>query len=145
MTLTEAQRAPLLDRAVRSMRDYLAAGQGTDRHEVSRLSERASTEVTDAVTRGEYLHTQIAQLTGCTGLRVIDMINDWDARGRALGVERNVVKNYETQVREAAQSYAAQRVGAFGRSEELFQLIAKQVGVTRAVVYSWLKPSVSDS
>ncbi len=141
--ITQEQRERLLKRAVAAVKARLAVGPDTDLREVS--ADHASRTVTEAVTVGDHLHTQIAQLAGCSGLQVINLITDWDARGRALGVERNALKTYEGQVREAAQQYAAQRVGAFGRSEELIQKIAAGVGVTRAVVYNWIKPGVSDS
>lgn len=135
MQLTQTQRDALLDRAVEAVRARLAVGPGTDPGEVARRVEVASLAVTDAVTRGGWQHTQIASLAGCTGLRVIDLISDWSAQARALGVERHAARRYVEQVAEAAASHARQRVGAQGRG--VYTAIADEIGVTRATVYAW--------
>lgn len=137
MNLTEAQRDVLLDRAVEAVRDRYAVGPGTDPGEVSRRIEVATMAVTDAVTRGGMLHTQIANLAGVTGLRVIQLISDWSAQGQALGVERNAAKNYADLVRDAAASHSRQRIGAQGYGARA--AIAREIGVTPVTVDGWVK------
>lgn len=136
-TLTEAQRAALLDRAVDAVRARLAITPDTDPADVARRSEIASMAVTDAVTRGEHLHTQIAQLAGCSGLQVINLITDWSAQARALRLERHVADRYVEQVRAAAARHAAQRVGAQGHGVK--SQMAREFDVTRPVINEWIR------
>lgn len=136
MELTQAQRDALLDRAVDAVRARFAVGPDTDPGEVSRRIEVATLAVTDAVTRGGLLHTQIASLAGVTGLRVIGLISDWSAQGEALGRERHAAKRYAEQVQEAAASHARQRVGAQGYGAK--SRIAREIGVTRPTVDAWI-------
>lgn len=135
--LTEAQRQALLDRAVEAVRARLAVTPDTDPTDVARRSEVASMAVTDAVTCGGYLHTQIATLAGCTGLQVIRLITDQSAQARAIRVERNAVKLYEQQVRDMAQEHALRRVGVEGYGA--ISQVAREIGVTRPAVYAWVE------
>lgn len=137
MQLTQAQQEALLDRAVETVRARYAVTPDTDPGEVSRLIEVATLAVTDAVTRGGWLHTQIATMAGVTGLRVIALIADWQAQGVALGRERHAAKRYAEQVQEAAASHARQRVGAQGYGAK--SAIARDIGVTRPTVDAWIK------
>ena len=136
--LTEAQREVLLHRAIEAVRERYAVRSDTDPGEVSRRVEIAQMAVTDAVTRGGFLHTRIAGPSGVTGLRVIDLITDWSAQGVALGYERNAAKNYADLVRETAASHARQRIGAQGYGARA--AIAREIGVTPVTVDSWVKP-----
>lgn len=136
MTLTEAQRATLLDRAVEAVRTRLAVTPDTDPSDLARRSEVATMAVTDAVTRGGHLHTQIASLADCSGLQVINLISDWPAQAAALRIERNAADNYVKLVRDAARRHALQRVGAQGHGA--ITRIADEIGVNRPVVYDWL-------
>jgi hypothetical protein len=142
MDLTQAQRDTLLDRAVEAVRARLAVGPDTDPTDVQRCIEVASMAVTDAVTRGGWLHTQIAQLAGCTGLRVIDLITDWSAQAQALRVERHAAARYVDQVRDAARRHALQRIGAQGRGAK--SRIAEEIGVNRPVVDEWIKQAKAE-
>jgi hypothetical protein len=135
--LTEAQREVLLRRAIDAVRERYTARPDTDPGEVSRLTEIASMAVTDAVTRGGYLHTQISGPAGVSGLRVIDLIADWSAQGRALGVERNAAKNYADLVREAAASHARRRLGEQGYGARA--ATARDLGVTPVTVDNWTR------
>jgi hypothetical protein len=135
-TLTEAQREVLLHRAIEAVRDRYAVRPDTDPTEASRRAEIAQMAVTDAVTRGGYLHTQISGPAGVTGLRVIDLITDWSAQGKALGVERNAAKNYADLVREKAASHARQRIGAQGYGARA--ATARDLGVTPVTIDSWV-------
>ena len=136
MNLTQTQRDALLDRAVEAVRVRLAAGPATDTGDLARRSEIACLAVTDAVTRGGWLHTQIASLAGCTGLQVINLITDWTAQATALRVERHAAERYIEQIREAAASHARQRVGAQGYGAKA--QIAREIGVTRPTVDAWI-------
>lgn len=142
MDLTQHQRDALLDRAVEAVRARYAVGPDTDPGDVSRRIEVATLAVTDAVTRGGMLHTQIATLAGVSGLRVIGLISDWSAQGTALGVERHAAKVYAEQVREAAASHARQRIGAQGYGARA--AIAREVGVTPVTVDAWTKTEGAD-
>lgn len=141
MDLTPAQQQALLNRAVDAVKDRFNVGPSTDPGEVSRLIEVATLAVTDAVTRGGWLHSQIAILSGVTGLRVIGLISDWSAQGQALGRERHNAKVYADQVREAAVSHARQRIGAQGYGARA--AIAREIGVTPVTVDAWTKPEGS--
>ncbi|MEU7802582.1 hypothetical protein AB0B10_25320 [Micromonospora arborensis] len=136
MELTYAQQQALLNRAVDAVKERFDVGPGTDPGEVSRRIEIATDAVTDAVTRGGLLHSQIAVLSGVSGLRVIGLITDWSAQGEAIGRERHNAKVYADQVREAAASHARQRVGAQGYGAKA--QIAREIGVTRAAVDAWI-------
>ncbi|MFI7608499.1 hypothetical protein ACIBTV_25565 [Micromonospora sp. NPDC049366] len=142
MELTQAQQDALLNRAVEAVRSRFAVGPDTDPGEVSRRIEVATLAVTDAVTRGGLLHTQIATLAGVTGLRVIGLISDWSAQGQALGRERHAAARYTDQVREAAASHARQRIGAQGYGARA--AIAREVGVTPVTVDAWTKTQPGD-
>jgi hypothetical protein len=135
-TLTEAQRKALLDRAIQAVRERCTVRPDTDPGEVSRRREIAQMAVTDAVTRGGYLHSQISGPAGVSGLQVIDLITDWTARGVALGYERTAAKNYADLVRQAAASYARQRIGAQGYGARA--ATARDVGVTPVTIDSWV-------
>jgi DNA-binding transcriptional regulator YdaS (Cro superfamily) len=137
MELTQAQRDVLLDRAVEAVRTRHAVGPDTDPGEVARRVEVASMAVTDAVTRGGMLHTQIAGLAGVPGLRVIGLITDWSAQGVALGRERHAAARYVDQVRDACASHSRQRVSAQGYGAK--SQIAREIGVNRPVVDGWIK------
>lgn len=136
MDLTFTQQQTLLNRAVDAVKDRFDVGPSTDPDEVSRRVEVATLAVTDAVTRGGWLHSQIAILSGVTGLRVIGLISDWTAQGEAIGRERHAAKLYEKQVTEFAASHARQRVGAQGYGAK--SAIAREVGVTRPTVDAWI-------
>ncbi|MFG2046112.1 hypothetical protein ACGFIW_01610 [Micromonospora sp. NPDC048935] len=136
MELTNAQQQALLTRAVDAVKARFDVGPSTDPDEVSRRIEVATLAVTDAVTRGGWLHSQIAILSGVTGLRVIGLISDWSAQAQALGRERHNAKVYADQVREAAAAHARQRVGAQGYGAK--SQIAREIGVTRPVVDAWI-------
>lgn len=142
MDLTQAQRDILLNRAVDAVRDRFTAGPDTDPGDVSRRAEVASMAVTDAVTRGGHLHTQIAQLAGCTGLRVIDLISDPAARSRALRVEANAADNYTRLVQKAARENALRRTAAEGYGS--VTRVAKDLGVTRRTVYDWIEQAKAE-
>lgn len=133
--LTQAQQQALLDRAVEAVRARYAVTPDTDPGEVARRVEVAQLAVTDAVTRGGMLHTQIAGLAGVTGLAVVGLIADWSAQARALRVERHAAARYVEQVTEVAASHARRRVGAQGRGA--VTAIADEIGVTRKTVYAW--------
>lgn len=136
MDLTNAQQQALLTRAVDAVKDRFDVGPSTDPNEVARRVEVATLAVTDAVTRGGWLHSQIAILAGVTGLRVIGLISDWSAQGTAIGRERHNAKLYADQVREAAASHSRQRVGAQGYGAK--SQIAREIGVTRPAVDAWI-------
>lgn len=142
MSLTEAQRATLLDRAVEAVRNRLAIGPDTDPTDVARRSEVATMSVTDAVTRGGHLHTQIANLAGCTGLQVINLITDWTAQAQALRVERHAATRYVEEVRAAAARHALQRVGAQGHGAKA--QIAREIDVNRPVIDEWIKKAKAE-
>lgn len=141
-TLTQTQRAALLDRAVDAVRTRLDTGPDTDPTDLARRSELASMAVTDAVIRGGHLHTQIANLAGCTGLQVVNLITDWSAQAQALRIERHAAARYEEQVRDAARRHALQRVGAQGRGA--VTAVANEIGVNRPVVYDWIKKAEAE-
>ena len=140
--ITDDMRQALLDRAVEAMREMLACGPDTDSSVRSRLGDRAKMAVTDAVTRGDHLHTLIAQLAGCSGLQVINMIAEWSAQGKALGVERNAAKNYGDLVRDAARQHALQRVGTEGHGAKA--RIVREIGVTRSAVDEWIAQAAAE-
>jgi hypothetical protein len=141
MELTETQRKELLGRAIEAVKARYALGPDADPSEVSRRSEVATMAVTDAVTRGGHVHTLISHGAGVSGLRVIALIDDWSAQGKALGVERNAAKNYENLVREAAASHARRRIGDVGHGARA--AIAREIGVTPMTVDSWVKTDTS--
>ncbi|MER7166733.1 hypothetical protein ABT336_11810 [Micromonospora sp. NPDC000207] len=136
MQLTEVQRAALLDRAVEAVRARYAVGPDTDPGEVTRLAELARLAVTDAVTRGDHIHTLISHRAGVSGLLVIDLIADWPAQGKALAVERHAAARYAEQVRQRTMTHARQRVGAQGHGAKAE--MARQFGVTRKSVDAWI-------
>jgi hypothetical protein len=142
MDLAQSQRDILLERAVEAVRTRLAVGPDTDPGDVTRRSEVAMMAVTDAVTRGGHLHTQIAGLAGCSGLQVINLIGDWSAQAKALRVERHAAARYVDQVRDAARRHALQRVGAQGHGA--ITRIAEEIGVNRPVVYEWIQKAKAD-
>ncbi len=137
MELTQVMRDVLLDRAVDAVRARYAVGPDTDPGEVSRLIEVSRLAVTDAVTRGGWLHTQIANLAGVAGLLVIDLIADWSAQAVALGRERHAARRYVEQVRDAAASHAQRRVGTQGYGARA--AIAREIGVTPPTVDAWVE------
>jgi hypothetical protein len=129
--LTPAQRRELLDRAVAAVRRLRGGAGGTDEaQEVARLA------VTDAVVRAGYDHLAVADATGLTGLEVSILITDWDARGIALGAERQAAADYAAEVRRACATYARQRRAAEGESAR--GRTAKVIGVTGAAVDAWI-------
>ena len=134
--ITEEMRRVLLDRAVEALRTRLACGPDAGRIEQSRLGERATMAVTDAVTRGDHVHTLIALAVGCSGLRVIDYIGDNEAQAQALAVEFNAAENYKRQVRAAQRAHALRRLGAGAGGPSL---LTRQLGLkSRTMVYDWI-------
>jgi len=137
MELDQDTRQRMLERAVTAARSRLAIGPSTDPEEASRINARARTAVTEALTAGGHLHTQIAQLAGCSGLLVVGMIDNWSAQAQALQVERHAAARYVEQVRDAARQHALQRLGSQGYGS--VSQIAREIGVERAVVYTWIE------
>lgn len=141
--LTEAQRTVLLDRAVEAVRARLASGPDSDPADISRRIEIASMAVTDAVTRGGHLHTQIASLVGCTGLRVIDLIDNPKAQSTALRIEENAASNYLNLVRETRRQHVVSRVGAEGYGA--VTQVAGDLGVSRVSVTDWVNKAKDEA
>lgn len=141
--LTQEQRTVLLDRAVEAMRAWLTVGSDTDPVQVDRLRQVASMSVTDAVTRGGYLHTQITHLVGCSGLRLIELIADPSAQAHALSVEHNAAKNYLALVEEKRREHAVRRVGANGGRGKT--RVGEELGVSRQAVTNWWNDAVAAS
>lgn len=137
MELTQAQRDLLLDRAVEAVAARYAVTPDTPQAEVSRLIEVATLAVTDAVTRGGWLHSQIALRAGVSGLLVIMLISDWSAQAQAIGRERHAADRYVEQVRACAASHTRQRVGAQGYGAKAE--IAREMGVARGTVDAWTR------
>jgi hypothetical protein len=135
--LTEAQRREMLRRAIDAVKALTALGPDADPGDVSRCSEIAQLAVTDAVTRGGHLHTQISGPAGVTGLRVIALIGDQPAQATALKVERNAIKNYTEMWRQAAVAHTKRRLREQGYGARA--AVAREIGVTPVTVDAWAK------
>lgn len=129
MTITEARRGKLLTAAVTAVRAWLNQDPGADPLTYRRLTDDASRAVTAAVVDGKHIHTLIAvQLTRRdTGLAIAQLIDDPDARARALVVERHAAERYAAQVRHAIRTAAVGRAmsgdrGVKAETAELFKI-----------------------
>lgn len=134
--ISEDQRQGVLDRAVEAMRAVLACTPTTPGSEVAVANARAVETVTDAVTRGGFLHTQIAGLAGCSGLHVTEFIADDTRQAEALVIEVNAAENYLELVRTARRGHALRRLAS--RQHGVVTRVVEDLKVGRTTVYDWM-------
>lgn len=132
-----------LDRAVRAVKALLETGPGTDGREVDWLGRDAADAVTKAVAGGHCLHSQIAAMAGCSGLRVAEMITDWSAQADALRREEHQAQLYAEQVRAATRSHVVRRHGEQGRGSVTQMEV--ELDMSRTSLHRWIREAAEET
>lgn len=135
---TTADKQAMLGDAIDAMREWLARDPEMPAADLGKLQRRTQLAVTAAVTTGGHVHTLISGRLGCVGLRVVEMITDQDAYGRALAAERHAAKLYVQHLARLVVAYVKRVAGPKREQHGIVTGLGKVFGVSRQTVDTWL-------
>ncbi|MFF0822425.1 hypothetical protein ACFYUR_18845 [Micromonospora haikouensis] len=100
-------------------------------------SYRAAADVVTAAVRAGVPHWRIADLAGCGGLTVIDMIDDRALRTAAYVSEKHRARRHLDAVEQAIRDHARRVIGAQnGRGKTQ---LTRELGISRPTLDAWLE------
>lgn len=161
MNISQADRERLLAKAItaaRALRDDTTPAEpaGARAPETKLLYRAAVDAVTEAVTAGQHIHTLISSAISCPGTFIVRLIDDWDARAKALVYERHAAERYAEAVRAEIRSMALhevryaqadptrERVPVWQR-EAVKAPVAEKYGITRVTLDKWLAQAEAEA
>lgn len=122
-------------RAVRAVRAFVSAVDA-EREEAQRLEADARDAVTWAILRSGCTAQQIAELSGVSGLVVVQLLDDVEARTAALAAENARAEEYAQSVRAALRALVVERHAREGRG--VMTRLSQVTGLSRTSLHKWV-------